>query len=226
MKEFDDLEIEYKFSRRRKHIGLMVTAVGKLVVTSPAGTSRDTIARALDHHRAWIARKTAARQAAWEPLKDGVAFFLGKPYRLRAVRAAAAPVELGREEMRVALAAAAQDPWKVLKSWYRLQAESLIRARVDYYGAQMRLTVGPVEMREWKRRWGECHPDGKLRFNWRLVMLPPEVVDYVVVHELAHLKVPGHNPRFWREVAAVLPDYAGRRQWLDHAGTPFLLWQA
>ena len=49
----------------------------------------------------------------------------------------------------------------------------------------------------WKRRWGECHPDGTLKFNWRLIMCPPAVIDYVVVHELAHLKVPGHNPRFW-----------------------------
>ena len=82
-----------------------------------------------------------------------------------------------------------------------------------------------MELKDWKRRWGECHPDGTLKFNWRLIMLPPEVIDYVVVHELAHLKVPGHNPRFWGQVATLLPDYASRRRWLNRAGAPFLRWQ-
>ena len=68
---------------------------------------------------------------------------------------------------------------------------------MSHFAAFMGLTPGPVELKEWKRRWGECHPDGTLKFNWRLIMCPPEVIDYVVVHELAHLKVPGHNPRFW-----------------------------
>lgn len=65
-----------------------------------------------------------------------------------------------------------------------------------------------------------------LRFNWRLIMLPPEIIDYVVVHELAHLLAPGHNPRFWNVVAAVLPNWQKRRQWLNRYGSPFLLWQA
>ena len=64
-----------------------------------------------------------------------------------------------------------------------------------------------------------------LRFNWRLIMLPPEIIDYVVVHELAHLLAPGHNPRFWGVVAAILPDYQARRRWLNRYGSPFLLWQ-
>lgn len=224
MSNIDDLEIEYKFSPRRRSIGLQVTAQGQLVVTAPVGTSRATLARALNHHRDWIARQTAARQAAWEPLQDGVAFFLGQPYRLRTVPAASEPVELYRGEMRVRLAGADSDPWTRLKAWYRFQAELHLNERVAHYGAHLGLAVGSTELKEWKRRWGECHPDGRLKFNWRLILLPPDVVDYVVVHELAHLLVPGHNPRFWRAVAAVLPDYASRRRWLNRAGTPFLLW--
>ena len=83
-----------------------------------------------------------------------------------------------------------------------------------------------MELKGWKRRWGECHPDGTLKFNWRLILCPPVVIDYVVVHELAHLKVAGHNPRFWGQVAKVLPDYAARRRWLNREGAPFLLWRA
>jgi predicted metal-dependent hydrolase len=83
-----------------------------------------------------------------------------------------------------------------------------------------------VDLRDWKRRWGECHPDGKIRFNWRLILLPPAIIDYVVAHELAHRLVPGHNRRFWGAVAQVVPDYAARRRWLNRYGTPLLLWQA
>ncbi len=90
----------------------------------------------------------------------------------------------------------------------------------------MNLTPGRVALKGWKRRWGECHPDGQLRFNWRLIMCPPAVIDYVVVHELTHFTVPGHNPRFWGQVAKVLPDYAARRRWLNREGAPFLLWRA
>ena len=99
--------------------------------------------------------------------------------------------------------------WPHLAAWYREEALGRLRERVRHWGARMGLTPGPVALKEWKRRWGECHPDGTLKFNWRLILCPPAVIDYVVVHELAHLKVPGHNPRFWGQVAKVLPDYAG-----------------
>ena len=115
--------------------------------------------------------------------------------------------------------------WPQLRAWLSRRAEGLINERVAHYAPPMGLKVRPGEMREWRRRWGECHPDGHLRFNWRLIMLPPSIIDYVVVHELAHLLAPGHNPRFWGVVAAVLPDYQARRQWLNRYGSPFLLWE-
>ena len=127
--------------------------------------------------------------------------------------------------MRVPLPAGA-DLWSRLVAWYaepRLYAASGPGGPVcRRYGS----SPGPMALKGWKRRWGECHPDGALKFNWRLILCPPAVIDYVVVHELAHLVVPGHNPRFWGVVAKVLPDYAARRGWLNREGSPFLLWRA
>ncbi len=222
--KFDDLDIEYRLSPRRKSIGLMVTNEGRVVVTLPRGTSKESLAQALTKHRAWIEAKVAERQAAWSRLKEGEAYFLGQPLRLTAVRGAQGAVSLNGHEIRVTLPDHA-DLWFRLQLWYRERALRLLKERVSHFGASMGLAPGPVELKGWKRRWGECHPDGTLKFNWRLIMCPPEVIDYVVVHELAHLKVPGHNPRFWGQVAAVLPDYAARRRWLNQAGAPFLLWQ-
>jgi predicted metal-dependent hydrolase len=218
------LDIEYRLSPRRKSIGLMVTVEGRVVVSVPRGTTQANLARAVEKHRAWIETKVAERQAAWNRLKEGEAYFLGEPLRLTVFQGATGAVSRHRNEIRVPLPGEAA-LWPLLKAWYREQALSRLSARVRHFGGRLGLEPGPVVLKDWKRRWGECHPDGTLKFNWRLIMLPPEVIDYVVVHELAHLKFSGHNPRFWGQVAAVLPDYADRRRWLNRAGAPFLLWQ-
>jgi len=218
------LDIEYRVSPRRRSIGLMVTTQGKVVVTLPRGATRDSLARALEKHRTWIERKVAERRAALGRLKEGEAYFLGQPYRLTPAGGTTGAVSLNGEELRVPLTGGA-DLWPHLQAWYREQALRLLQERVNHFAAPMGLAPGPVALKEWKRRWGECHPDGQLRFNWRLILCPPEIIDYVVVHELAHRLVPGHNPRFWSRVAKVLPDYAARRRWLNREGAPFLLWR-
>jgi predicted metal-dependent hydrolase len=224
MTEHYDLDIEYRISPKRKSISVMVTAEGRVVVTSPRGTSKENIALALEKHGAWVMRKVAERKAAWEQLKEGQAYLLGEAFRFIVVKGARGPVTINSKEIRVPLPEGA-DLWSRLVIWYAERAMGHLQERVSYFGKRMGLMAGPMELKGWKRRWGECHPDGTLKFNWRLILLPTEVIDYVVVHELAHLKVPGHNPRFWGVVAKVLPDYAARRQWLNQAGTPFLLWR-
>ena len=81
-----------------------------------------------------------------------------------------------------------------------------------------------VLIRDQRQRWGSCAPDGTLRFNWRVVMLEPPLAEYVVVHELAHLKVGSHSSEYWALVSSLLPDAQRRRRWLREAGRilPFL----
>jgi len=224
MNKFNDLDLEYRLSPRRKSIGIQVTIDGRVVVAVPRGAKRADLARALERHRGWIETKVAERQAAWSRIPKGTAFFLGQPYPIRAERGDRTAVSLTENALRVSLPPSAE-LWPLLQVWYREQALRLLQERADHFGPLMGPAPGPVALREWKRRWGECRPDGALRFNWRLIMCPPAVIDYVVVHELAHLKVSGHNPSFWALVAEVLPDYAHRRRWLNQTGAPFLLWQ-
>jgi predicted metal-dependent hydrolase len=220
----NDLDIEYRSSPRRKSIGLMVTAEGRVVVTMPRGTSKENLVRALEKHGAWLERKVAERQSAWGQIKAGEVYFLGEAYQLTVLKGATGAITLKGAEVRVPLPPGS-DLWSRLVAWYAERAFARLQARVSYFAASMRLTPGAVELKEWKRRWGECHPDGTLKFNWRLILLPPAVIDYVVVHELAHLKVAGHNPRFWAQVSRVLHYFASQRLWLNRAGTPFLLWR-
>jgi len=225
MINLEDLEIEYKYSSRRHSIGLTVTAAGKLVISAPRGAPAAEIARAVARHRHWIEAKATERQEAWARLQEGTAYFLGRPYHLTESKDGQEPVGLIGKAIQVRQESGGS-LWPTLRAWLARQADAYINERVAYFAPQLRVKVRPVEMREWRRRWGECHPDGHLRFNWRLIMLPPEIIDYVVVHELAHLLAPGHNPRFWGVVAAILPDHKARRQWLNRYGTPYLLWEA
>lgn len=104
------------------------------------------------------------------------------------------------------------------KKYYRNLAREVLGARTGYYARKMGVTYGRISIREQKTRWGSCSSAGNLNFNWKLVLMPPELLDYVVVHELAHRKEMNHSPRFWAIVERELPDYCNRREKLKILG--------
>lgn len=102
---------------------------------------------------------------------------------------------------------------------YRELARRVLTAKTELWAARMGVTYGRIAIRQQATRWGSCSTKGNLNFNWVLVLVPEELQDYVVVHELAHLREMNHSPRFWRVVAEQLPDYAERRKRLkEYAG--------
>ena len=103
----------------------------------------------------------------------------------------------------------------------RKRAAEIIEARCRYYAPVMGVSYGTVTIREQKTRWGSCSAKGNLNFNWKLVLMPPEILDYVVVHELAHRIQMNHSAAFWAEVGKILPDYKERRQWLKVNGQKY-----
>ena len=100
----------------------------------------------------------------------------------------------------------------------RERAKSVLAQRVAYFAQQIGVTYGKITVRDQKTRWGSCSQAGNLNFNFRLILAPPEVLDYVVVHELCHRRQMNHSARFWQEVAQVLPDYRERKAWLAKNG--------
>lgn len=103
----------------------------------------------------------------------------------------------------------------------RKRAAEVIKARCSYYAPIMGVSYGTVTIREQKTRWGSCSAKGNLNFNWKLVLMPREIMDYVVVHELAHRIQMNHSAAFWAEVGKILPDYRERRQWLKVNGQKY-----
>lgn len=105
-----------------------------------------------------------------------------------------------------------------IADWYKSYARETFQKKADFYGGKMGVDFGRISIREQKTRWGSCSGKGNLNFNWKLMMMPEAIIDYVVIHELAHRKHMDHSAAFWQEVEKNLPDYKGRRDWLKKNG--------
>lgn len=103
------------------------------------------------------------------------------------------------------------------------QALEVISERVAYFAPLVGVNYGRITIRNQKSRWGSCSSKGNLNFNCLLMLMPPEVLDYVVVHELCHRKEMNHSPKFWEEVAKVLPDYEKQKLWLKEHGDEIMV---
>ncbi len=110
-----------------------------------------------------------------------------------------------------------------LERRYRQAAKEYFPKRADYYAQQIGVSYERIRIAEQKTRWGSCSSKGTLSFNWKLMLAPPKVLDYVVVHELCHLKEMNHSPRFWKLVEDIMPDYKEYRKWLKENGSTLQL---
>lgn len=102
---------------------------------------------------------------------------------------------------------------EAIVAWFRECARRVLSAKAEYYRQRMQVTYGRIAIKEQKTRWGSCSSKGNLNFNWKVILMPEAMQDYIVVHELSHLKQMNHSRYFWQEVEKVLPDYKVRVQW-------------
>jgi predicted metal-dependent hydrolase len=102
----------------------------------------------------------------------------------------------------------------ILIAWYKAQACQKISERVDWHSSLSGLKYNKIKISGAQKRWGSCSAKGNLNFSWRLIMAPLRVIDYVVVHELAHLEENNHSKRFWNKIKIMMPDYKEHKEWL------------
>ena len=105
-----------------------------------------------------------------------------------------------------------------LARWYRDHAELRLRDKAGRYAPLLGVSPNSINVKYYKARWGSCSIHGDITFNWRIIMAPHRIVDYVVVHELAHMKHHDHSSKFWQTIESVIPDYRGCREWLKING--------
>lgn len=220
---------------RRRTIGFSVDDDG-LVVRAPRRTSLSEIEAALQRKSGWIQDKlTAAEQRVRELQRsrirwqDGAGIpHLGGDLRLRVERSAAGarPTARALQDaagtllLRVPAAADAQVLAVLTQRWQQAQARALFTARLDHFAPMLGVRWQRLRLSSARTRWGSASTRGTISLHWRLVQMPPDIIDYVVVHELAHLLEMNHSARFWQHVARVLPDYAQRRRVLKATVLP------
>lgn len=98
------------------------------------------------------------------------------------------------------------------------EARKVLTEKTDYYKQFLNVEYQKIRIGDQKTRWGSCSSSGTISYNWRLILMPEKIVDYVVVHELCHMIEMNHSKRFWEQVEAILPDYQARRNWLKENG--------
>ncbi len=215
------VEIDRIIRSRRRTIGLVITNEAKLIVRAPHWTPVHEIESMVAQKSRWIDAKKAffaKRQARRKQYVEGEEFlFLGQNYLLRFVEDLPKALILDEKALMICQAVA-RNVQDHIGSWYQKEALEHISERVAFYAAQTGLSYRSVKVNAARTRWGSCSHTGALNFCWRLIMAPPRIVDYVVVHELMHLKQPNHSARFWAEVAQLVPDYRQDEQWLKENG--------
>lgn len=229
--------IGYELRRaRRRSIGFVVGGEG-LAVSAPRWVGQSEIDTALLGKASWILRKLhdqADRQkriaAARIPWGDGAELpFLGAPLRItldsRVIGAQIVPAEPGGQRLlRVGLAASAE-PAQIrdaVQSWLQRQARALFDERVRHFAPRLGVNIKRLSLSSATTRWGSASSNGTIRLNWRLIHHALPTIDYVVVHELAHLREMNHSPAFWDVVRSVIPDVELHRGTLKDETLPVM----
>ena len=222
-------EYTVRRSPRAKKVRLRVDLDGSVTVVVPARTritGHDDFVR---RHADWVRRQQerfAGLRSQARPLSaDGEGTV---QYRGRAVPVTIQPSADGRISVRydgeaftVRRPEIATDEHvrTIFRVWFRQVARPLFEARVMALNEITGYNWQRIRIGEQKTKWGSCSSRGTLSFNWRLLMAPPEILDYVVIHELAHLKEPNHSPAFWALVQQLCPDHKTHRKWLNQHGS-------
>jgi predicted metal-dependent hydrolase len=214
------IEIHKLVRSKRKTLTLIVENDGTLTVRAPLRMQEADIWRFIEVKTDWIERKQAGVRKEAELLHqyvDGETFmYLGKEIPLRIVSNKKPALVMDRffELTRSAQPRAES----VFETWYKKRARAVFTERVEFFAREHGFNVRKIRISSARTRWGSCSTKGTLSFTWRLVMAPLDVIDYVVVHELCHLKELNHSKAFWTQVEAILPDYKTRRKWLKNNG--------
>jgi predicted metal-dependent hydrolase len=223
--------VAYNLRRSARARRLRITVgPGGVEVVAPLRMRDADIAALVGHNRAWIDAKLGALQRvlAAHPgsarLIDGsTMLYRGQPIQLR-VRAGARPQvrEGGDIEVTVpaALADADHEPVveRMLRRWLGWSAQNDALCYVHRHGRRHDLMPAALRIKQHKRLWGSCTAKGAINLNWRLILAPPAVFEYVVVHELCHLREAHHQAPFWRLVGDILPEFEAQRRWLKANG--------
>lgn len=218
---------------KRKTIGISVCLDKGVRILAPYRATEQQLREVVEKKASWILNSIRKLEHVKEEVPErtfvngDILFLLGMKYILKIERKIDArsisvqckdsnmivtiPYHIFEEEQKEAVKQA-------LIHWYREQARDIVNERIAMYSQKMGVQPAKIVIKQQKTRWGSCSTKKNININWRIIMAPIQVVDYVIVHELAHLKEMNHSTRFWSLVGNVMPDYKEYRDWLKENG--------
>lgn len=213
------MRIEYDVIRaKRKTICVSVKA-GSVVVRAPLGMTDSGIARFVEEHGAWIARRLSEQRTLADRFADV------RNGRTILVAGQEKKLVLGARKNREDVDAVYLRDMKSAQRLFLAGRCDLLVEKTALFSKKTGLVPSDVSLRNYKSRWGSCDAEKRIQLNWRLAMLPDDLQDYVIVHELCHLRHLDHSAAFWREVAKIFPDYKARRKRLKEFSFLTLLYR-
>ena len=206
-------EARLRLSNRRRTLEVRVSDAGEVNVNAPLRVTRSEIEGFLNRHTVWIAERLQAVRRQLMCWQDGERLpLLGDELTLILQPTDGRPRVWREQERLCCTAPSAALVEEAVTRWYRAQAKAWLAARLVWHCQRLARPLPPLRLSNARTRWGSLSPQGKIGLNWRLIKAGTAEIDYVICHELAHFHHRGHSAAFWREVAALCPDFEIARQ--------------
>ncbi len=213
-----------KSKKRRRTISLHIKEDGKIVIYAPHRTPKWEIEKFIQEKQSWIVEKVSEKEKrtkeAERKFLTGEKFlYLGEwyPLEMQEPGSQGPPLRLafGKFILHHDYLPEARD---LFCDWYKKEAKERIKERVDYYSCRFQLIPEGIKITSARFRWGSCSRDNRLSFSWRIIMGSLSVIDYVLIHELVHIREKNHSRNFWNYLESVFPGYKKHRHWLRENG--------
>ena len=228
VRQVQDIEYQLLPGADRQTTDIVIERDGVVRVRPPTRMTPEQVDETVFSKRMWIYRNLAewhdlnATRVVREWVNGESFLYLGSSYRLSLVDEQDEALKLkdGRFQLlRSVMARGGREvAQQVFEQFYVDKALPRIRQRVTHFAPRVGVTAGDVQVKDLGYRWANCLPSGQLHFHWKCLMAPLTVIDYIVVHELCHLRFRDHSAAFWNEVDKVLPQYRERKEWLRQRG--------
>ncbi|MEI7425513.1 MAG: SprT family zinc-dependent metalloprotease [Candidatus Moraniibacteriota bacterium] len=221
-----NIKISKIIRSKRKNIALVISHDATLIVRAPMRTPLNYIEKLVEEKFVWIERKMQEAnnrpKAVKKTFQSGEEFlYQGELYKIKLTDELTIQITDDFELLfpKVFL-------WRShtrMLGWYKKQAQEIIVERTEIIAEKLKLNYSSLKISNAKTNWGSCGPKNSLNFNWRLIMAPSMIIDYVIIHELIHILEKNHSAKFWEKVVTVMPEYKKNRRWLKENGKALTL---
>ena len=220
----NDLSIQVVRSRRRKKTSSIIISNGIVKIVVPDQISDFTIKELINKRISWI-RKKLQDESNIKPViakeyVDGESFtYLGNNYQLKSLVGSVSFVNVSSDYINVSLPKKSKENIKsLLEYWYKEKAIEILTEKTNRYAKIIGVSPTAISVGDYKSKWGSCSIEGKISYNWKIIIAPSRVLEYIVIHELCHMLEHNHSKEYWRHVNTYCNDFKESRKWLKING--------